>query len=159
MPADLNQPLGFLIVEVARLLRRDFDAALDAAGLELTAGEARALLRCAHHGTGQGIRQSQLAEVMNLEPMTLVGYLDRLEKAGLIGRFPDPSDRRAKLIRPLPAASAVIDRIEAVAGAVRAGATDGMSAEALGAMRQVLEHMHRRLAGGDARPRGGAAAL
>ena len=74
MPASPDDTIGFLVVDVARLLRHRFEAALDAAGLGVTAGEARTL----HHAAAAGlVRQALIAERMAVEPMTLVGYLDR----------------------------------------------------------------------------------
>ncbi|ODN70304.1 MarR family winged helix-turn-helix transcriptional regulator [Methylobrevis pamukkalensis] len=144
-----SQPLGFLIVDVARLLRRNLDSALAEASLGLTAGEARTLLRCERYGGATGLRQSVLAELMTVEPMTLVGYIDRLERAGLVGRFPDPADRRAKLIRTLPAATPVVERIAEIAASVRESATRGLPEEQIALMRGALEHMCQRLADGN----------
>ena len=60
---------------------------------------------------------------MNIEPMTLVGFLDRLEGAGLVVRQPQPGDRRAKLVSPTRKAEPLIRRIEEIAQAVRRQAT------------------------------------
>lgn len=142
MPSSTDDTIGFLVVDVARLLRRRFEAALDAAGLGITAGEARAL----HHAAAAGpVRQSLLAERMAVEPMTLVGYLDRLERAGLAERTPDPADRRAKLVRTTPAADAIMARIAEIALDVRRGATAGMSADDVGRMREALKLMRANL--------------
>jgi MarR family transcriptional regulator for hemolysin len=145
MPASTDDTIGFLVVDVARLLRRRFEAALEAAGLGVTAGEARAL----HHAAAAGsVRQALIAERMAVEPMTLVGYLDRLEKAGLVERTPDPADRRAKLVRITPAADAVMARIAEIALDVRRRATTGMSTEEVDRMREGLKLMRGNL--GDA---------
>ena len=78
------------------------------AGLGLTPGEARTLVRIA---TLEGSRQLDIAQRMGIEPMTLSTYLDRLQGLGLIERRPDPADRRAKLIFTTPAASELIASI------------------------------------------------
>ena len=142
MPPD---HLGFLVVDVARLLRRRFDAALDDAGLGITAGEARTL----HHAGKAGpVRQSILADRMAVEPMTLVGYLDRLERAGLVVRLPDPADRRAKLVAIAPAADGILARIAAIAAVVRETATDGLPAADTETLRRGLARMRENLTAG-----------
>jgi DNA-binding MarR family transcriptional regulator len=119
------QAITFLITEIARLMRRRFEASLEGAGLGLTAGEARTL---AHVNGHPNLRQAQLAERMNVEPMTLVGFLDRLEARGLVERVVDPKDRRAKIVCLLPAAKPYLDRIETIAAEVRTGALGAMGA-------------------------------
>lgn len=85
--------LGFLLTDVSRLLRAEFERRIAAAGLGLTPGEARALL---HIDARPGSRQNAIAEHMAIEPMTLCRYVDRLESNELVERLPDPTDRRAK---------------------------------------------------------------
>jgi DNA-binding MarR family transcriptional regulator len=137
-----NEYLSFLLTDVARLLRQRFDRGLVAAGLGLTPGEARAL---AHVSNCPGYRQNVLAERMNVEPMTLVGFLDRLEAAGMIERLPDPTDRRAKLIYPKPAASQAVEQIMAIAAAAREPAMAGFAGEDLDRLRELLALMHNNL--------------
>ena len=72
LPATLEDPLGFVIVDVARLLRRRFEKALENAGLGLTVAEARTL---AFVSRRPGLRQSTLADELCVEPMTLVGLI------------------------------------------------------------------------------------
>lgn len=87
--------VGFLLNDVSRMLRAEFERRIAQAGLELTPGEARALVNI---NAREGSRQNAIAEAMGVEPMTFSGYLDRLEALGLIERIPDPEDRRAKNI-------------------------------------------------------------
>lgn len=98
--------LGFVLIDVARMLRSAFERRI--AGLGLTPGEARALLRVA---TLEGSRQLEIAQHMGIEPMTLSTYLDRLQNLGFVERRPDAADRRAKLIFTTPDAAALIARI------------------------------------------------
>ena len=114
------EPITFLILDVARMIRQRFEDELGVAGLGITAGEARTLLWA---GRSPGLRQTALAEKLGVEPMTLVGFLDRLEAAGLARRAPDPADRRAKLVYPTTAALPMIEKIDAIALAVRRIAT------------------------------------
>ena len=100
--------LGFVLIDVARMLRSAFERRIATAGLGLTPGEARTLVRIA---TLEGSRQLDIAQRMGIEPMTLSTYLDRLQSLGLIERRPDPADRRAKLIFTTPAAGDLITNI------------------------------------------------
>jgi len=138
LAATVEDPLGFVLVDVARLLRRRFEKALENAGLGLTVAEARTL---AFVSRRPGLRQSTLAEELCVEPMTLVGFLDRLEAAGLVERIPDPADRRAKLIRLTPSAANIVRRIRAIGKAVREDAERGVDADVLESMRLTLLKM------------------
>lgn len=130
--------ITFLIIEVARLLRQRFETALARAGLDVTPGEARTLR---YVSMNPGLRQAALAEMMSVEPMTLVGFLDRLENRGLVERSTDPTDRRAKLIRATKKAEPLIHRIEEVANQTRRDATSGLDRDEVEAVRSGLAHM------------------
>lgn len=135
--------LGFVLVEAARLFRARVDRAFEEAGLGLTAGEARTL---AYVNAHPGLRQSALAEKMNVEPMTLVGFLDRLEAAGVVARAADPTDRRAKIVALTPAAAPYMDGIAATAAATRREATCGLSLAEQEMLRELLVRLRDNLA-------------
>ena len=61
--------LGFVLIDVARMLRSAFERRIATAGLGLTPGEARALVRIS---SLEGSRQLEIAQRMGIEPMTLV---------------------------------------------------------------------------------------
>src|SRR5258705_8651241 len=87
---ESNAPtLGFLLHEVARLLRRRFEQ--NARGSGLTRSQWQVL---AYLANNEGINQSGLAELLEIEPITLGRILDKLQIMGLIERRPDSSDRR-----------------------------------------------------------------
>lgn len=119
-----REAFGFLLTDAARILRERYEQALDSAGFEITAGEARTL---AHVGRHPLTRQSALAVTMGIEPMTLSGYLDRLEAAGLIHRTPDPTDGRAKLIAPTGAAKPILSRMSAIGRRLKNEAMAGIA--------------------------------
>lgn len=135
-------PLGYLLVDVARLYRARIDRAFDHAGLGLTAGEARTL---AYVNLHPGRRQSVLAVKMNVEPMTLVGFLDRLENLGLVVRAPDPTDRRAKIVNLAAEAAPYLDRVLAAGAAARAETLDGFSADEQEQLRDFMMRMRANL--------------
>lgn len=117
---------GFLVTDVARLIRAEMDRRIGEAGLGLTAGEARTLSHVARAGA---VRQNALAERMGVEAMTLSGALDRLEAQGLIERQPDPTDRRAKLVHLTGKADEMLARMAPVSAGIRADASLGLEPE------------------------------
>jgi MarR family transcriptional regulator for hemolysin len=59
----------------------------------------------------EGLKQSELAEILDLQPITLTRLLDRLAGNGLIERRADPNDRRANRLYLTPAARPLLDRL------------------------------------------------
>lgn len=86
--------IGFLIADIARLKRVAFEREIEKAAIGVTTAEARVLAHMARCGA---VRQNVLAQRLNMQPMSLTGFLDRMETANLIKRAPDPVDRRAKI--------------------------------------------------------------
>src|SRR5579863_3655734 len=89
----VNPPrtFGFLLKDTCRLYVERFEQRASALGLTLP--QCRVLVYLADH---EGISQAQLAELTDLEPMTLVRTLDYLESQGSLERRNDPADRRAR---------------------------------------------------------------
>ena len=112
-----DENLCFLVVEVSRLMRREFYDRLE--GSQLTQAEARALKNIAHN---EGLKQRDLAELLEVQPITLARLIDRLEEDGLVERRPDPEDRRAYRLHVTPAAAPHLKAIEEVADEIRAHA-------------------------------------
>lgn len=133
-----NVGVTMLVVDLARLLRRRLDAELTRVDTGLTAGEARTLF---YVWRNPGERQAMLADRMYVEPMTLVGYLDTLEKAGLIRRCPDPKDKRAKLIELLPKADPLLERINAALQSVRSKALEDVAPKDRKTLEALLQTM------------------
>ena len=127
--------LGFLLTDTARLFRQFFERSVTENGLGLTPGEVRAL---GHAMRYDGSRQAVLAERMGVEPMTLSAYLDRLEARGLIDRTIDPTDRRAKIVRPTQAATEIMRQLDPLFETVYLQATRGLSEEQVEAMSEAL---------------------
>jgi MarR family transcriptional regulator for hemolysin len=94
---------------------------------------------------GGGLSQTDLAERMNIEPPTLVGILDRMEREGWISREGCPDDRRRKIIRPQPKAEPVWSKMVASARRVRARATQGMDELQIRTLMQLLGQMQENL--------------
>lgn len=134
--------LGFLLSDVARLLRAELDRRIAAAGIGLTPSEARTLL---HAARLESSRQSVIADQMGVEAMTLSTYLDRLEARGLIRREPDPGDRRAKLVHLTDAAEPVLEDLMRVSVELRESISGSFSPEQLTEFRDGLKRIQRSL--------------
>jgi MarR family transcriptional regulator for hemolysin len=91
------------------------------------------------------LSQIELAERMTIEPPTLVGILDRMERDGLLTRAPCATDRRRKIVTPLPKAEAVWQKIIACGEGVHRRATEGMSSDQLGSAKVVLDQVRANL--------------
>ncbi|MGY6709978.1 MAG: MarR family winged helix-turn-helix transcriptional regulator [Rhizobiaceae bacterium] len=137
-----DEALGFLITDVARLLRAEFDRAIAAENIGITPGEARTL---SHVARTYPLRQTALAERMGVEAMTLSSFLDRLEERGLIKREPDPSDGRAKLVTLTEAADEVLLRIRNVGIAVRKDVEAGIPPQEWKGFMSTLKQMRGNL--------------
>jgi MarR family transcriptional regulator, transcriptional regulator for hemolysin len=98
--------IGFLLKDVSRLYVQRFEQR--AAVHDLTLPQCRVLI---HLANNEGISQVQLAEFTDIEPMSLVRILDRMEAEALVERRNDPSDRRARSLYLRPKAKPLIDEI------------------------------------------------
>jgi MarR family transcriptional regulator, transcriptional regulator for hemolysin len=135
-------PLGYLIHEVAKLLKRRFEDEAKSHGITLP--QWRALAHIALH---EGITQRALADAIDADPMTVSGILDRLEKRGLIDRYPAPSDSRAKLARLTAEGDEMFRKARATGLAMYQAATEGLSANEREAMKSALCKMRDNLSG------------
>jgi MarR family transcriptional regulator for hemolysin len=91
------------------------------------------------------LSQTELAHKMLVEPPTLVGILDRMERDGWISRHDCPSDRRKNIIRANPAAEPVWEQIVECAMRVRERATHGLSERQLATLMKLLRQMGQNL--------------
>ncbi|WP_201832790.1 MarR family winged helix-turn-helix transcriptional regulator [Microvirga zambiensis] len=130
--------IGLLLADSARLLRLRIDRALEEAGLGLTAGEARTLAYVAHSPAS---RQTALAAQMNVEPMTLVAFLDRLERRRLVVREPDPADRRAKIVRLAPEAQPTLEQVHGITRKVEEAALHDFCPEEIEMLQTLLKRI------------------
>ena len=86
----MDENLGSLLSQVSRLMRRNFDELSRGVGVTRPQWQVLTLLR-QHAGSHQGA----LAEMLDVEPITLGRMIDRLQEAGMVERRADPADRRA----------------------------------------------------------------
>jgi len=105
-PRSKTREFAFLLNDVARLLRTYAD--YKASQFGMTRAQWAVLVRVEH---SEGLNQSELAEGLDLQPITLTRLLDKLCDSGLIERRPDPADRRAKRLYLMPAARPLLEQL------------------------------------------------
>lgn len=118
----LTRSLGFLLGDVSRLIRQRFD--MRAGELGLTRAQWRVLAQLRRR---EGINQTTLAEMLEIEPITLVRHIDRLVAKGLIERRADPQDRRAWKLFLKAEVQPILDRLRDVSERTRADALLGIA--------------------------------
>jgi len=116
--------LGFLLHDVARLLRKRFEQRAKDLGLTRSQWQTLAYL-----ANNEGIHQAGLAEMLEIEPITLVRILDKLSERGLVERRQHPSDRRSWLLYMREEARPLIDTMRSIGDQTRKEALDGTSQE------------------------------
>ena len=105
MPAQpINLEIAFTIMDVARMLRTYADQRARQFGI--SRAQWAVLVRI---DRTEGLKQSELAELLDLQPISLTRLLDRLADNGLIERRADPNDRRANRLYLKPAARPLLD--------------------------------------------------
>lgn len=133
--------LGFLVSDVARLLRRNFQQRLE--GSLLTFAQARLLV---HVSRREGVRQIDLADFLEIQPITLARLIDQLEGAGLVERRPDQTDRRAYKIYLSNAAEPYLLLIENIAAELRSDAFQGLDDQEAAIVTSALQKIAGNLA-------------
>lgn len=128
---------GTLLSQTARQWRRAVDQRLQPFGL--TEATWLPLLRVAR--AKMAMRQKDLAASLSLDGSSVVRLLDNLEKAGLIERREDGSDRRAKGIFLTKQGKAIVERVEKVARQVRAEALGALTKRDVETAMRVLDHI------------------
>jgi len=121
---DVSRNFGFILHDVARLLRTTFDRRVKALGL--TRSQWWVLN---HLFRNDGTTQSELAVVLEIEKASLGRLLDRMEAKGWVRREADASDRRAKRVYLTPEVEPAIKAMRAAAAELRRDALAGLSAE------------------------------
>ena len=142
MPKATESPdtFGFLIHDVARLLRKNFNRRVQ--GLGMTQEQCRVILHLSRH---EGIQQVDLAELLEIKPITLARLLDKLQEPGLIERRRNPDDRRAFRLYLTASAHAVLKDVLAIGVATRLDANRGVSTSDLEKLFSVLSRIKANL--------------
>jgi MarR family transcriptional regulator, transcriptional regulator for hemolysin len=117
----VNREFAFTLNDVARLLRTYADQR--AAEYGITRAQWAVMARL---DRAEGLKQAELAELLDLQPITLTRLLDRLSENGLIERRADPEDRRAKRLFLTPAARPLLQHLDRLAEELMATALAGV---------------------------------
>jgi MarR family transcriptional regulator, transcriptional regulator for hemolysin len=115
-------PIGLLLHDVSRGLRRRFDEL--ARRHHMTLPQWRTISQLAR---ADGLSQVALASLIEANPMTVSGIVDRLEAKGLVERVADPGDSRAKLVQITPKARALVTEVRAIGLELYEEVLDGVS--------------------------------
>jgi DNA-binding MarR family transcriptional regulator len=137
---DPLRTIGFLLKDVTRLYTRRFEER--AQDLSLTLAQCKAL---SYLERNEGVSQKRLAELTELDPMSLVRILDRMEADGWVERRLDPQDRRARTLWLTAQAGPVLERIEMMARDTRAEALRGLAENEREQLTKLLARVHENL--------------
>ena len=137
-----RREMAFLISDVARLLRTCADQR--AASIGMTRAQWAVLVRLERV---EGLKQTELAEILDLQPITLTRLVDRLCDNGLIERRPDPKDRRAKRLFLTDAARPLLERLHEIGETlmieVLGGIDETTMATMLGDLDRIKDNLRR----------------
>jgi DNA-binding MarR family transcriptional regulator len=137
---DRHASLGLLLYEVARQMRLRFGQRIRKTGLARSQWQLLVYL-----AKNEGTHQAGLAELLEIEPITLGRTIDKLEKLAIVERRQHPTDRRTKLIYVTESARPLLARLESEAEAVRQEALEGVSDDDRDKLDDILTMMKTNL--------------
>jgi MarR family transcriptional regulator, transcriptional regulator for hemolysin len=132
---------GFLLKDTSSRYVGRFEQR--ARSLGMTLPQCKVLVYLANH---EGMSQAQLAELTDLEPMTLVRTVDSLESQGCLERRKDPADRRARRLYLLPKGKPLVDDVWRLVDLTRREAFAGIPRKQADLFIELLEKIQSNLA-------------
>jgi DNA-binding MarR family transcriptional regulator len=129
-----NLGIGFLLGESARLLRRSMNRRVQHLGL--TQEQWRTLF---HLSQAEGCTQVALADKLEVQPISLVRILDKLQDNDWVERRPSPTDRRAFQLYLTPAAAPLLEELTRIGRTTRDEALAGISTADIQRLALILE--------------------
>ncbi len=132
--------LGTMVADVSHLMRRAFDER--ARGIGLSRPQWRVLTMLRRH---EGINQGGLADLVEVEPITLCRMVDRLQEAGLVERRANPADRRAWLLHLTDKARALLEEMRPMAVSLFDEAMSGLETAERAELFRMLERIRTNL--------------
>ncbi|MGZ8186479.1 MAG: MarR family winged helix-turn-helix transcriptional regulator [Methylobacter sp.] len=132
----MHSRFGFLSYEISHIIRQRFNK--EAENIGLTHAQWRALV---HLSNNENCRQIDLAEILEIKPITLARQIDLLEEAGLVRRNKDSEDRRAYRLALMPKAHAVMQELWEIADAVEAEVLNALTAQEQHQLTALLERV------------------
>jgi MarR family transcriptional regulator for hemolysin len=140
MSLELKKQLIMQLVESSRLLRNYIDHRAKTRGT--TRAQWIVLFRLREQ---EGLSQVDLAEVLELQPISLVRLLDRLVEHGLVERRSDPRDRRANRLFLTASGRQLADDLDSLREAIATDVLQGMPTAALEASLKTLRDVKDRI--------------
>lgn len=137
----MEDNLAAMLSDTARLMRRSFDARARQIGVTRPQWRVLSVLR-----RSEGINQGGLAELLEVEPITVCRMVDRLQEAELVERRPDPVDRRSWLLFLTPKAQDLLGLLRPLAEEMLDEALEGVSENDRAILVNSLDRMRRNLA-------------
>ena len=138
--SSFDRSFGFLLHDIARLMGKRFEQRARPFGL--SRAQWRAL---AHLQRSEGVNQLRLAELLELEPISVARLIDRMEQAGWVERRPDPRDRRAWQLYLTAKTKPMFTKMVEVGQDVRAEALHGFTAAERDLILEMLLRVRRNL--------------
>jgi DNA-binding MarR family transcriptional regulator len=129
----VHSKFGFLSYEISHIIRQRFNKAAEPLGF--THAQWRALV---HLSENQNCRQIDLAEILEIKPITLVKQIDLLEESGMVVRNKDIDDRRAYRLSITDKALTVMEALWTIADAVEVEVLAALSEEERRLMTSLL---------------------
>lgn len=140
MSLDLKRQVVAQLVETSRLLRNHIDQR--AKGRGTTRAQWIVLFRLRQQ---EGLSQVDLADVLELQPISLVRLLDRLVEAKLLERKPDPTDRRANQLFLTAKGRQLVDDLDSLRDAIATDVLRDIPKTAIESMLETLVKMKARI--------------
>lgn len=137
---DIAAQLGFELHSAARLMKRNFDRRAKSHGLTSSRWQVLWILN-----KDQGMKQAELAERMDVAPISLTRQIDLLEAEGLVERRQDPQDRRCFRVFLTKAAEPVLKTLRSLAHDTRGQALAGISADEQRLLLNLLSRVRENL--------------
>jgi DNA-binding MarR family transcriptional regulator len=126
--------------DVTRMFRRAFDAKARIIGVTRPQWQVLTLLRW-----NEGINQGRLAELLEVEPITVGRMIDRLQEAGLVERRADPADRRTWRLHLTAKAEELLLQLRPMAEDMFEEAFEGLDLEQRSALQSALDRIRQNL--------------
>jgi MarR family transcriptional regulator, transcriptional regulator for hemolysin len=140
MSLDLKRQLVSQLVESSRLLRNFIDHRAKSRGT--TRAQWIVLFRLREQ---EGLSQVDLADVLELQPISLVRLLDRLVEHGLVERRNDPKDRRANRLFLTDAGRQLVDDLDSLRDANATDVLQGVSTASIQTTLDTLRDIKERI--------------
>jgi MarR family transcriptional regulator for hemolysin len=139
--SEMQLRLSTALHNTSRAWRQGLDSRLKDLGVSQAGWMTIAMVAKAN----EALSQKQLADLLGVEPPTIVAMVDRLLAGGLVLRAASPLDRRVKLILLTDAGKALYGRVKEVADEFRAAVLEGLDPAAIAAAVDLLETIEARI--------------